>query len=54
MEWVIIILAFFLGAFFGIVFSGVLSASGMEADKEYFYNLGKEDARMEIENEKTV
>ena len=54
MDWVVAVLAFFLGSFFGIVFSGVLSASGREADKEYFYNLGKEDARMEIENEKTV
>ena len=54
MDLLVYVLIFFSGAFFGLVFSGILSAAGREVDKEYFYNLGKEDARMEIKNEKTL
>ena len=54
MDLLVYVLIFFSGAFFGLVLSGILSAAGREVDKEYFYNLGKEDARKEMQDEMPV
>lgn len=50
MSWLGGILSFLLGVLFGIVFSGILTASSRESDKEFFYNLGRDQAIEEMEN----
>ncbi len=54
MDWIFGLFIFCCGCFVGFALSCILSADGMDSERDYYYNLGMEAARREIENEKTV
>lgn len=52
MNWLGGLILFVSGALFGVVLSGILAASGKDSEMEYYYNLGKEAAKKEMQNGK--